>query len=127
MKPYEQTELLKVVLALAAVDGKIARSERGVFESLADRIGVGRVSLDAMIEKARREPAAKDELFQLTTSDPAHAFKLLVATARIDGEIADAERELLVVIASVLGITGDRFATLYREAIDQADQLRRNR
>jgi tellurite resistance protein len=85
------------------------------------------VSLDAMIEKARREPAAKDELFQLTTSAPAHAFKLLVATARIDGEITDAERELLVVIASVLGITGDRFATLYREAIDQADQLRRNR
>ena len=127
MKPYEQAELLKAVLALAAVDGKIARAERGVFESLAARIGVGRVSLDAMIEKARREPAGRDELFELTTSDPAHAFKLLVATARIDGEITDTERELLLVIASALGISGDRFAELHREAIDQADQLHRNR
>lgn len=125
MKPYEQAELLKAVLALAAADGKITRSERGVYEALARRIGVGTVSLNAMVERACREPSAREELFGVGMSDPEHALELLVATARIDGEISEEERELLVHIASALGIEIDRFADVYKSGIARADTLRK--
>ena len=52
-------------------------------------------------------------------------MKLLVATARIDGEISEQERTLLVDISTKLGIDATEFGGLYREALAAADEIRR--
>jgi tellurite resistance protein len=123
----EDLELLNAVLALAMADGSLSRSEMGVIEGLAARLGVGRVSLEAMIGRARREPEMFKDLRIKDSKKARRAMALLVAQARIDGEISGAEREMLVKIALQLGIETQEFGKLYSEAITQADELRTRR
>ena len=124
---HEQIELMRAVVALAAADGKITRSEMGLLTSLATRIGIGEVSLNALIEQAMEQPEKRDELFGYAMSDPELAMELLVGAARIDGEIADAERELLSDIMSMLEIPVDKFGEIYQRGIQRADELRNAR
>lgn len=55
------------------------------------------------------------------------ALELLVAQARIDGQISDEERSLLVRIAGSLKITGEDFSAVYEAGIRRADEIRRSR
>jgi tellurite resistance protein len=123
----EELELLNAVLALAMIDGTLSRSEMGIIEGLAVRVGVGQVSLEAMIGRARREPDVHENLRMQSTKRARKAMALMVAQARIDGEISDQERELLVKIAQQLGIETDEFGQIYADGVAQADELRRRR
>ena len=127
MSNLQEKELLQAALVLAAADGHISRSERGVIESLAQRAGVGPISLQAMVDQTLRNSAARDKLFQMVQSNAERSLKLLVGTARIDGKITTEERELLVQYASRLGIEGDRFQQVYQAGIEAADDLRARR
>ena len=122
---HEQVELLKAAIVLAAADKVITASEQGLLEALAARIGVGKVSLDAMIERALSDPSTHEELFRRTMSDPETAMELLIAAARIDGEVENSEREVLVKIMQKLDIPVDRFSVLYERGIQRADALRK--
>ena len=127
MSTTEDLELLKAAIAVAMADGELRRSEKGVIEGLALRAGVGRVSFEAMVEAAARGDSIADNIL-ISSKDRAHsALELLVAQARIDGQISDKEREVLVRIATSLGITGDEFQHLYEAGIRRADRLRRER
>jgi hypothetical protein len=123
----EKLELFKAALAMAAVDRKLTRAEVGLVEGLAVKVGVGKASFDAMAAAALRgEPIAS----RMCISSPDTArlvLKLLVAEARIDGEISDAERDLLVTIADRLKIAEEEFQTIYQEGLRQADEIRRRR
>ncbi len=127
MSIHEDLELLNAVLALAMVDGKLTSSEMGVIEGLAARVGVGEVSLEAMIGRARREPDLHEGLRIECSTKARKAMALLVGQARIDGEISDAERELLVKISAQLGIDTDAFSRIYADGIARADEIRRRR
>ena len=127
MGAIEDLELLKAALALAMADGELRRSEKGVVEGLAERIGIGRVSFEAMLEAAEKDDSIADNIL-LRSKEKAHsAFELLVAQARIDGEISDDERSLLVRIATSLGITGTDFETVYLAGVKRADRIRKSR
>ena len=127
MGAMEDLELLKAALALAMADGELRRSEKGVVEGLAERIGIGRVSFEAMLEAAEKDDSIADNIL-LRSKEKAHsAFELLVAQARIDGEISDDERSLLVRIATSLGITGTDFETVYLAGVKRADRIRKSR
>jgi tellurite resistance protein len=126
MKPvHEQVEVIKAAIVLAVADGKLSAGERGLLEGLAQRVGIGQASLNAMVERAKSSPAAREELFRHQPSDPEQVMELLVATARLDGEIADAERQLLVDIMQRLGIAAERFAAVYQRGVARADALRK--
>lgn len=127
MLDREKLELLKAALAVAAADGEIKRSEMGVVEGLAARVGLGKTSFDAMVAAAQRGDSVAGGI---SLQDPAmarKAFELLVAEARIDGEICEAERRLLVWIGAKLKITGDEFQEIYKAGIARADDVRRRR
>ena len=127
MGAMEDLELLKAALAVAMADGELRRSEKGVVEGLAERIGIGRVSFEAMLEAAEKDDSIADNIL-LRSKEKAHsAFELLVAQARIDGEISDDERSLLVRIATSLGITGTDFETVYLAGVKRADRIRKSR
>ncbi len=120
----EQVTMIRALITLAAADGKISSSERGLLSNFAKRIGIGKASLDAMIEKALADPSVRDELFDRTMSNPDLALEMLVATARLDGDITSKERDVLVHVREILDIPMDGFAQIYERGIKRADSLR---
>ena len=50
-----------------------------------------------------------------------------MAEARIDGEISEGEREVLIRLAGRLHISGDEFTALYKAGIARADKIRESR
>ena len=127
MDQMEQVELLRAAIALAVADGKVRRSEKGVVEGLALRVGVGQASLEAMFEAAEQDDSIADNLLIKDKTTAHMAFELLVAQARIDGEISLKERELLIRIASSLGIDDGDFPVIYQAGLQRADTLRQSR
>ena len=125
MKDIEKLELLKAVLAVAAADGEIRPAEKGVFEGLAARIGVGQASLAAMLNAAQRGETIPQGILMQSPESARTALELLVAEARIDGQISDQERRLLIRIGDRLKITGEEFEAIYRAGIVRADQIRK--
>ena len=127
MTDRERLELFKAALAVAVVDGDLTRAEMGVVMGLAARVGIGQASLKAMTEAARRDRHFADGVFLRSPDTALKAMELLVAEARIDSEISDEERELLVRLAGRLGIEGEAFQTAYRAGLARADQVRDSR
>ncbi len=127
MGTMQDVDLLKAALAVAMADGELRRSEKGVVQGLARRIGVGQASFEAMLAAAEKDDSIADNILMRSKGKARTAFELLVAQARIDGEISPEERSLLVRIATSLGITGDEFAQLYQSAIKRADDIRKSR
>ncbi len=127
MTDLEKLALLRAAVAVAAADGEILRCERGVLEGLAARVGVGRASFEAMLSAAVRGEKRAPDLLIRSPDEARLALELLVAEARLDGEISNAERELLFHLATRLGITGDAFQTVYQAGLARADRLRQSR
>ena len=127
MNRLEELELLKAAMAIAVADGTISRSEKGVLQGLAERVGVGSVSYDAMLEAAKSPDSVAGMVLLKSKETAAKAVELLVAHARIDGEICAAEREIIVDVACRVGITGDAFQGVYQAGIARADAIRKSR
>jgi len=124
MAAMEDLDLLKAAIAVALADGRLRRSEKGVIQGLAARIGVGSASYEAMLEAAEHDDSIADNILIRSKEKARTAFELLVAQARIDGDISDQERDLLVRVAAALSITGQDFETLYLSGMKRADELR---
>jgi tellurite resistance protein len=127
MNDMEKLELLQAAVAVAVADDALLRSERGVIEGLAAKAGVGKVSFEAMLAAARRGDDLPARMLLSASPKARLALELLVAEARIDGEINDDERRVLVEIAGRLGLAGDDFMTVYEAGIARADQIRQRR
>jgi tellurite resistance protein len=127
MTDLEKLELLRAAVAVAAADGEILRCEKGVLEGLAARVGVGRASFEAMVSAAVGGERPVPDVLIRSPEKARIALELLVAQARLDGEISDEERELLFHLATRLGITGDDFQTVYQAGLTRADRLRQSR
>ena len=128
MKDLERLELLKAALAIASADGHMSKPELGVVLGLAARVGVGRASLEAMMDRIQRgDTSIADQIVMQSPESARTALELLVAQARIDGRITDPEREILVRIATRLNITGEEFKTIYQAGINRADKIRKPR
>lgn len=127
MGTIEDLDLLKAAIALACADGELRRSEMGVIKGLAARVGVGQMSFDAMVAAAGHDDSAADNILIGSPRRARQAFELLVAQARIDGEISNEERSVLVRIASSLNISGNDFQDAYQEGLRRADEIRKAR
>jgi uncharacterized tellurite resistance protein B-like protein len=58
-------------------------------------------------------------------SEPELAMELLVGAARIDGEVSEEERAVLVRVMETLDIPLARFSEIYQRGIQRADALRK--
>ncbi len=125
--PQESLELLRAALAMAAADGRISGHEKALLKALAQRAGVGALSLDAMVADAVNNPASHDTLFQRAIDDPERAMQLLVAVAQIDGKISEEERNLLVDISFVLGVSAERFNEIFQAGLASVKRVRKQR
>ena len=119
--------LLRGAIAVALADGELRRSEMGVLKGLAMRAGVGQMSFDAMLEAAKEGADLAGNVAMMSPDAARTALELLVAQARIDGEISSEEREVIVRIAMDLGIKNEEFQTIYTKGVGRADALRKAR
>ncbi len=117
--------LLRGAIAVALADGELRRSEMGVLKGLAMRAGVGQMSFDAMLDAAKEGADLAGNVAMASPDAARTALELLVAQARIDGEISTKEREVIVRIAMDLGIKDDEFQSIYTKGVDRADALRK--
>jgi len=123
----ENAELLRAAIAMAVADGKVSRSEMGVVEGLAQRAGVGAVTIEAMFDAAAKDETFADKLLLQPKDRAVKAVELLVGLARIDGEISSEERALIVRIATSVDVVDDEFRRAYEAGIKRADDLRKAR
>ena len=127
MEDRERLDLFKAALALAAADKKLTQAELGVVEGLAAKVGVGQASFEAMKAAALRGDDLADNICFSSPETARRALELLVAEARIDGQITDEERSFLVLVADRLNINDQEFQTIYQAGVQRADEIRRRR
>ncbi|NLX14911.1 MAG: hypothetical protein GXY44_14850 [Phycisphaerales bacterium] len=79
MNDMERLELLKAALSLAAADGHISKSELGVVLGLAARVGVGKASLEAMLNRAKQgDTSIADQIVMQSPQSARTALELVV-------------------------------------------------
>lgn len=117
--PRSQVELLRAACCVAGLDREICDKERPLLEALAQEAGVGRASLNAMIERAEADQDFYREMFQILHADPERAMKAMFAVAVADGEITLEQRVILQHFADKLGVPRERSDALLREAEKQ--------
>jgi hypothetical protein len=64
----------------------------------------------------------------MSKGEPARrALELLVAQAKLDGDVTEDERSVLVRIATDLGVHDDEFQEVYRRGVERAVEIRRRK
>lgn len=116
MYPIQKVEILRACCCVAGADGKSTEQERQLLQRLADGVGVGKASLDAMIDRAESDPAFYEEQFRILKADPPGTMALLFETALADGKIEQTEVDTLRGLAENLEVPEDVFTKLVERA-----------
>ena len=104
-----QVEVLRAACCVAGADKTVCEAEMTLLERLADDVGVGSVSLEAMIERGRDDPDFFEAQFRILSADPEATMKTLFKVAMADREVTGEEREMLRAFANRLGMSDRRF------------------
>lgn len=109
-------EVLRAACCVAGIDGEVCDHEHPLLQRLADAAGVGSVSLNAMIDRAKSDPSFFEQQFEIFKTDPEDTMKMLFRIAIADGVLARSERVVLQHFATKLGMTEDRYDELLAAA-----------
>ena len=96
-----KVDVLRAACCIAGIDEHIDDHELRMLRKLAEHVGVGNASLDAMMHRARTETDAYEDE---------------VIVALVAGDTGGAERLRLQHFAALLGMTDERFDQLVRAA-----------
>lgn len=116
----EQVEILRAACCIAAADGDISAKEQTTLEEMAGRLGVGTASLKAMIELALNDQKFRDSQLKMLHKDPSEAFATLYKVARLEREVPDEEREMLVHFGRRLGLKSDEMNAVIKRVHEKA-------
>lgn len=120
----DQVEVLRAACCIASIDGAISEHEEAVLRQLAEKVGVGQMSLKAMMDRAKRDPNFYQLQFQYLHADPDVAMKSLFRVAVSDGDMNANERVMLQFFADRLGVDDQRFEQFLAAAQKAAEQVR---
>ena len=104
MTPVEKVALLRAACCVAGIDKEITAPEEAVIRRLAADVGVGKASLQAMMDRATSDPDFYKEQFRAFKSEPQETMAGLLEVAIADGQINDAEVTVLGELANRLDI-----------------------
>jgi len=105
-------ETLRAACCIAGLDKDVTPQERALLDKLAEKVGVGKMSLEAMIDRARKDQNFYKEQFRFIHSDAPNTMKSLLGVAIVDGELSADERVVLQVFADRLGLKPEDFDKL---------------
>ena len=109
-------EILRAAVCVAGLDGHVCDREHPLLTRLADRAGVGSVSLAAMIDLAEVDRQYYEEQFDIVKTDPEKTIKILMEVAVADGVLSVEERVIVSHFATKLGMSEQRFGELLAAA-----------
>ena len=122
MTAMAKVEVLRAACCVAGADGKVDDSERNLLVELADRVGVGEASLNAMILRAETEKDFYEKQFQVLKSDPDATMRTLIRVAGDNRKIDPSEVEMLRHFASRLGMPEDRYSSVAQSVLGELNQ-----
>lgn len=112
----KQVEVLRAACCVAGLDQNVDENERAVLERLAGRIGVGKPSLDAMIDRAERDRSFFEQQFRVLKADADSAMEVMFEVALADGRLDLEQRVVLHHFATLLGMSDERYDRLLADA-----------
>jgi tellurite resistance protein len=115
--PMSYVEILRAACAVAGLDGQITAREAELLRKLADQAGVGSASLNAMQDRAKRDPKFYKEMFRVLRTDADATMKVLYCVAVADHELQPEESAVLNHFAKLLGLDDKRLAQLHAAAV----------
>ncbi|MDH3718429.1 MAG: TerB family tellurite resistance protein [Planctomycetota bacterium] len=124
MSVMYKVEILRAACCVAGIDGDTTDRERSMLTKLANQIGVGEASLQAMIDRAESDSSFCDEQFILLKTKPDNTMKILLQVALADHELTDNECGVLQQFAERLGLAADRFQRVLEQTKKDLDSRR---
>ena len=112
MTPTQRIDLLRAACCVANADGDAGEPELALVGKLIKEVGVGRASVQAMMERAKIDPAFCEDQFKILKSEPSDAMLFLLQVAMADGKLTDGEVRVLQSLANNLEVPADVFEKL---------------
>lgn len=107
-----EVEVLRAACCIAGLDKQIDDRELELLQQLARRVGVGEVSLNAMIRRGREDQNFYQEQFEYLHADPRQTMTTLFGLAVADGQLTLEERVILRHFAGRLKLDESEFDKL---------------
>lgn len=115
----QRVEILRACCCIASADGETTDDERAGLKKLALTMGVGDASLQAMIDRATRDPEFYKAQFGVLRDEPINTLRILIESAMANGQIKQPELAVLKGLAERLGISDDDFQRTLREELER--------
>ena len=112
MTPTQKIDLLRAACCVAGVDGDASDAEMKVIAKLVRETGVGKASLQAMIDRSIKDHDFYKEQFRVLKADPAESITYLLQVAMADGKLTDGEIHILEKLSQSLDIPAEDFQKL---------------
>lgn len=113
-----KVEVLRASCCVAGAGGDSSDAEKVILDRLAREIGVGRASLNAMIERAETDPDFHKQQFDILKAEPKETLAILFQVAMADNVITEDEVNVLRNLADNLNVPQDVFEQLRTVAAD---------
>jgi uncharacterized tellurite resistance protein B-like protein len=115
MLPIQRLDILRAACCVAGIDGNANEAQAAVLKRLAREVGVGKASLDAMIDRAETDDSFHEEQFKVLEFEPKTTMATLLEVALADGELSESEADVLRILAGRLKIDPTMFDQLLNE------------
>lgn len=122
MTPTQRIDLLRAACCVANADGNASEPEMALVGKLIKEVGVGRASVQAMMERAKIDPAFCEDQFKILKSDPSDAMLFLLQVAMADGKLTEGEVRVLQTLANNLEVPAEVFDKLISQVKDTLAQ-----
>jgi len=116
MTHMTKVEVLRAACCLAAIDGEIDQKEQALIEQLADKAGVGKASLEAIVNRAKSDDCFFQEQLEVLMGQPQQTMMVMFNVAMADGAITSEARIVLHHFAQKLKIDDSAFDSLLSSA-----------
>jgi len=122
MTPTQQIELLRAACCVAGIDKDASAAELNVIGKLVKQTGVGKASLQAMVDRATSDQDFYKEQFTVLKADPTESMAYLLQVAMADGKLTDGEIDVLEQLARRLDISEDDIQRLISQVTNMLSQ-----
>lgn len=118
MTPTQQIELLRAACCVAGIDKDASEAEMNVINKLVKKTGVGKASLQAMVDRATSDEEFFQEQFTVLKADPSESMSFLLQVAMADGKLTDGEIHVLEQLSKRLNVSADDFKRLISQVTE---------
>ena len=118
MTPTQKIDLLRAACCVAGVDGDASDAEMKVIDKLVRETGVGKASLQAMIDRSIKDHDFYKEQFRILKANPGESITYLLQVAMADGKLTDGEIHILEKLSQSLNISAEDFQKLISQVTE---------